>query len=165
MHSPRRTTTTLATFPRPPSPIMSPAGQLRTTRECHAEIPPFVSPDKFSRYYFSAPFSGVIAPAAHNLVVGLMSNHSASNPGGELPTNVLSSFFSVTGEPGNFVHTRGNERVPFVCCCGLYFAHSALTHCPELVPPPNGRCVRSSKRRSRSCCHATPIPWNPSIRR
>ena len=41
-----------------------------------------------------------------------MSNHSAANPGGELTRSTLKSFFSVTGEPGSFVHNRGQERVP-----------------------------------------------------
>jgi hypothetical protein len=42
-----------------------------------------------------------------------MSNHSAENPGGFLSREVLKSFFSVTGDaPGNFVHTRGHERIP-----------------------------------------------------
>jgi hypothetical protein len=149
MHSPRRTTTTLATSPLLPSPIMSPAGQLKTTRECDRWNPlSFASPDKVFRYYFSGPFSGVIAPAAHNLVVGLMSNHSAANPGGELPTNVMSSFFSVTGVPGNFVYTRGHERVPLASSAAdCTLPQSALTRHPELVPPLNSRCVRSCKRR------------------
>jgi hypothetical protein len=64
-------------------------------------------------YYFSAPFAGLVAPAAHNLVINLMSNHSAENPGGTLTRETLMSFFSVTGEPGNFVHNRGLERIPY----------------------------------------------------
>lgn len=31
--------------------------------------------------YFSAPFFGFVALEADNLVIGLMSNHSAQNPG------------------------------------------------------------------------------------
>lgn len=60
----------------------------------------------------SAPFSGLVAPAAHDLVINLMSNHSADVPGGTLTRATLMSFFSVTGTPGNFVHTRGHERMP-----------------------------------------------------
>lgn len=41
-----------------------------------------------------------------------MSNHSAENPGGVLTRKVLKSFFAVTGEPGSFVHNRGQERIP-----------------------------------------------------
>jgi hypothetical protein len=49
-----------------------------------------------------------------------MSNHSAENPGGFLTREVLSSFFAVTGtgagasgdNPGDFVHHRGQERIP-----------------------------------------------------
>lgn len=64
------------------------------------------------RYYFSAPFSGLVAPDAHNFVVHLMSNRSEANKGGYLDANTLKSFFSVTGDPGSFVHTPGNERIP-----------------------------------------------------
>jgi len=62
--------------------------------------------------YFAGPFSGLVAPAAHDFVINFMSNHSAENPGGFLSRDVLKQFFSVTGEPGNFVHTRGQERIP-----------------------------------------------------
>lgn len=63
-------------------------------------------------YYFSAPFSGLVAPAAHNLVINLMSNHSAEAPGGTLTRETLMSFFSVTGTPGKFKHNRGLDRIP-----------------------------------------------------
>lgn len=64
-------------------------------------------------YYFSAPFSGLVAPAAHNFVINFMSNHSAEKPGGTLTREVLKSFFAVSGDsPGNFVHNRGQERIP-----------------------------------------------------
>lgn len=63
-------------------------------------------------YYFSAPFSGLVAPAAHNFVINFMSNHSAAKPGGTLTRATLKSFFAVSGEPGNFVHNRGQERIP-----------------------------------------------------
>ncbi|KAF1930036.1 uncharacterized protein M421DRAFT_59563 [Didymella exigua CBS 183.55] len=64
-------------------------------------------------YYFSAPFSGLVAPAAHNFVINFMSNHSAENPSGFLTREVLKSFFGVTGDaPGQFVHNRGQERIP-----------------------------------------------------
>ncbi|EME40120.1 hypothetical protein DOTSEDRAFT_56398 [Dothistroma septosporum NZE10] len=62
--------------------------------------------------YFSAPFSGLVAPDAHNFVVHFMSNRSAENKGGVLNGEVLKSFFSVTGTPGNFVHTPGHEQIP-----------------------------------------------------
>ena len=64
-------------------------------------------------YYFSEPFSGLVAPDAHNFVVHLMSNHSAENTGGYLDGENLKSFFAVTGEPGNFVYHKGMERVPY----------------------------------------------------
>ncbi|KAL2067474.1 hypothetical protein VTL71DRAFT_1899 [Oculimacula yallundae] len=64
-------------------------------------------------YFFQAPFAGLVSPAAHDFVINFMSNHSAENPGGVLTRDVLKSFFSVTGEPGSFVHNRGQERIPF----------------------------------------------------
>lgn len=63
-------------------------------------------------YYFSAPFAGLVAPAAHNFVINFMSNRSEQNPGGVLTRDVLKSFFSVTGDQsGSFVHNRGMERM------------------------------------------------------
>ncbi|KAH6712757.1 Chloroperoxidase [Leptodontidium sp. MPI-SDFR-AT-0119] len=70
---------------------------------------------KNNPYYFSNPFSGLVAPDAHNFVVHLMSNRSADNMGGVLNGEVLKSFFAVTGTPGNFVHNRGMERIPDNC--------------------------------------------------
>ncbi|KAF2133888.1 Cloroperoxidase [Dothidotthia symphoricarpi CBS 119687] len=64
-------------------------------------------------YYFSGPFSGLVAPAAHDFVINFMSNHSAEKPGGTLTRETLKSFFAVTGDaPGSFVHNRGQERIP-----------------------------------------------------
>lgn len=83
-------------------------------------------------YYFSGPFSGAVAPAgmlvllhdscnsfitdfpstAHIFIINFFSNHSAAVPGGTLSREVLKSFFSVTGEPGSFVYTPGQEKVP-----------------------------------------------------
>ena len=66
-------------------------------------------------YYFSGPFSGLVAPAAYNFVINFMSNHSAEQPGGFLTPEVIKSFFAVTGEDGNYVHHRGQERIPENC--------------------------------------------------
>ncbi len=63
-------------------------------------------------YYFSAPFSGLVAPAAYNFVVNFMSNHSAEVPGGFLTPEVLKQFFAVTGDKGSYVHHPGQERIP-----------------------------------------------------
>ena len=64
-------------------------------------------------YYFSGPFSGLVAPAAHNFVVNFMSNHTATNPGGYLDLSILQSFFAVTGtSPSNFVHHQNQEKIP-----------------------------------------------------
>lgn len=64
-------------------------------------------------YYFSGPFSGLVAPDAHNFVVNLMSNHSAAQPGGYLDGNTLKSFFGITGSPGNFKYNKFQERIPY----------------------------------------------------
>ncbi|KAF7196971.1 Dothistromin biosynthesis peroxidase dotB [Pseudocercospora fuligena] len=71
-------------------------------------------------YYFSGPFSGLVAPAAHNFVANFMSNHSAEQPGGYLSKEVLQSFFAISGtgagasgdNPGDYVHNIGMERIP-----------------------------------------------------
>lgn len=63
-------------------------------------------------YYFSGPFSGLVAPAAYNFVVNFMSNHSAENPGGFLTKDVVRSFFAVTGDDTNWVHHPGMEQIP-----------------------------------------------------
>lgn len=73
-------------------------------------------------YYFSGPFSGIVAPAAHNFVVNFMSNHSAEVPGGTLTREVLQSFWAVTGtgagasgsNPGDFVQHPGQVRPSFL---------------------------------------------------
>lgn len=53
-----------------------------------------------------------MAPIAQNLVSLLFANHNAENPGGATTTDILKSFYSVTGEPGSFVYTIGSERIP-----------------------------------------------------
>ncbi|KAI5357888.1 Putative chloroperoxidase [Septoria linicola] len=71
-------------------------------------------------YAFWGPFSGLVAPAAHDFVVNFMSNHTAEQPGGYLNQDILKQFFAVTGtgagasgdNPGDFVHNRGQERIP-----------------------------------------------------
>lgn len=63
-------------------------------------------------YYFTGIVAALVTPAAESFVVNFMSNHSAENPGGELPGDILNSFFSVTGTPGDFTHTYNQERIP-----------------------------------------------------
>lgn len=63
--------------------------------------------------FFNGPFSGVIVqPAAYTFIYRFMANKSAEYPEGRLNGDVLKSFFSITGEPGNFVYTPGWERIP-----------------------------------------------------
>jgi len=67
-------------------------------------------------YFFQAGFAAIVPAVAHNFVVSLMSNHSAEKPEGTLTRDTLKSFFAVTGDsPGNFVHHRGQERIPENC--------------------------------------------------
>lgn len=64
-------------------------------------------------YFFSGPFSGVLVePAAYTFIYRFMANKSAEAPAGILNQDVLKSFFSVSGSPGSFVYTPGNERIP-----------------------------------------------------
>jgi len=64
-------------------------------------------------YFFNGPFSGVIVqPAAYTFIYRFMANKSAEYPEGILNQDVLKSFFSITGESGNFTWTEGYERIP-----------------------------------------------------
>lgn len=64
-------------------------------------------------YFFSAPFSGVIAlPAAYAFVYRLMGNKSAEHPEGVTTGDILKSFYSVTGDYPNFQYTPGHESFP-----------------------------------------------------
>ncbi|KAJ4387394.1 hypothetical protein N0V93_007985 [Gnomoniopsis smithogilvyi] len=64
-------------------------------------------------YFFSGPFSGVLVePAAYTFIYRFMANKSAEAPAGILNQDVLKSFFSISGSPGSFVYTPGNERIP-----------------------------------------------------
>ncbi|KAE9376470.1 Cloroperoxidase [Stipitochalara longipes BDJ] len=64
-------------------------------------------------YFFNGPFSGVVVqPAAYTFIYRFMSNKSAEYPEGVLNQDVLKSFFSITGESGNFTWTEGYERIP-----------------------------------------------------
>jgi hypothetical protein len=64
-------------------------------------------------YYFSAPFATfVVAPAAFNFVINLMSNHSAEEPSGYLDGEIFKAFFAVTGDYPNFTWLPGQERIP-----------------------------------------------------
>ncbi|RDA94024.1 hypothetical protein CP533_5048 [Ophiocordyceps camponoti-saundersi (nom. inval.)] len=63
--------------------------------------------------FFYGPFAGNTAQrAAYIFIYQLMSNRSAEYPEGYLNGDVLKTFFSVKGEPGNFSYTPGHERIP-----------------------------------------------------
>ncbi|KAI7672877.1 Cloroperoxidase, partial [Hortaea werneckii] len=64
-------------------------------------------------YFFYAPFSGMIAnPAAWVFIYRLFGNKSEEYPEGRTTGDLLKTFFSVSGEDGNFEHTPGHERIP-----------------------------------------------------
>jgi len=63
-------------------------------------------------YYFAAPFSTLVTPAAYNFVINLMSNHTADEPNGYLDGEMFKQFFGVTGDYPNFTWLPGQERIP-----------------------------------------------------
>jgi len=63
-------------------------------------------------YYFSGPVSSIVTTGAYNFVINFMSNHSEEVPGGTLDRETLKTFFAVSGEPGSFTHSPGQERIP-----------------------------------------------------
>ncbi|ETN38619.1 uncharacterized protein HMPREF1541_06656 [Cyphellophora europaea CBS 101466] len=64
-------------------------------------------------YFFNGPFSGVaVQPAAYTFIFRFMGNKSAEHPEGILNKEVLKSFFSITGDEGDFTYTPGHERIP-----------------------------------------------------
>ncbi|GAB7349625.1 hypothetical protein MBLNU459_g0307t1 [Dothideomycetes sp. NU459] len=64
-------------------------------------------------YFFNGVFSGVLVqPAAYTFIYRFMANKSAEYPEGKLDGEVLKTFFSITGEDGNFTYTPGYERIP-----------------------------------------------------
>ncbi|PQE08453.1 hypothetical protein CJF30_00005322 [Rutstroemia sp. NJR-2017a BBW] len=66
-----------------------------------------------NKYFFNGPFSGLLVqPAGYSFVYRFMGNKSAEYPEGYLDGEVLKSFFSITGSPGNFKWTEGHEKIP-----------------------------------------------------
>jgi hypothetical protein len=64
-------------------------------------------------YFFNSPFSGLVAqPGAWAFVNRLMNNHSDDQPEGYVNGEILKTFYSITGEDGNFNYTAGHERIP-----------------------------------------------------
>lgn len=61
-------------------------------------------------YFFNGPFSGVVVqPTVYTFIYRFMANNSAKYPEGILNQDILKSFFSITGESGNFTWTEGYE--------------------------------------------------------
>jgi hypothetical protein len=53
-----------------------------------------------------------VQPAAYTFIYRFMGNKSAEHPEVVLNQEVLKSFFSITGESGNFTWTEGHEKIP-----------------------------------------------------
>ncbi|KAJ7352068.1 hypothetical protein DFH08DRAFT_956879 [Mycena albidolilacea] len=63
-------------------------------------------------YFFYGPIEMMISCVTHNLIFGLLANHSAANPDGFLSVDGLSSLYGVTcDDDGKLRYTR-NERIP-----------------------------------------------------
>lgn len=64
-------------------------------------------------YFFNGPFTGVLVqPAGYSFIYRFMGNKSEEHPDGYLDGETLKSFFSISGESGNFNYAEGNERIP-----------------------------------------------------
>ncbi|KAJ6620975.1 hypothetical protein B0H10DRAFT_1031548 [Mycena sp. CBHHK59/15] len=64
-------------------------------------------------YFFYGPVEMLVSCLTHNLVPGLMSNHSAEHPDGILSQDVLKSIYAVSTAPdGSLRYTPGHERIP-----------------------------------------------------
>jgi hypothetical protein len=73
-------------------------------------------------YFFNGPFSGVLVqPAAYTFIFRFMANHSAENPIGVLPYDVVQSWFGVQGSNGNYNAVQGSERIPENWVSGLEY--------------------------------------------
>jgi len=63
--------------------------------------------------FFNGPFSGVLVqPAAYTFIFRFMANHTAENPTGILPYDVIQQWFGVQGSNGNYRAVQGSERIP-----------------------------------------------------
>ncbi|KAJ7024073.1 hypothetical protein C8F04DRAFT_1303402 [Mycena alexandri] len=64
-------------------------------------------------FFFYGPLQMFVSCLTHNLVYGLMSNHSAESPEGFLQGEVLKSIYAISTDlSGNLVYTPGHERIP-----------------------------------------------------
>jgi len=69
-----------------------------------------------NKYFFNGPFTGVLVqPAAYTFIFRFMANHTADDPIGILPYDVLASWFAMTPTPANdgtYSYAEGHERIP-----------------------------------------------------
>ncbi|KAL1795540.1 hypothetical protein ACET3X_005764 [Alternaria dauci] len=62
--------------------------------------------------FFNGPFSGILVqPAAYAFIFRFMANHTAENPTGVLPHDVIQSWFGIQGTNGNYNAVQGGERI------------------------------------------------------
>ena len=67
-------------------------------------------------YYFTGLFSTtLVAPAAYNFVIAMMSNHTAEQPDGYLNEAMFTQFFGISGKYPNYSWKPGQESIPKVC--------------------------------------------------
>lgn len=63
--------------------------------------------------FWYGPFTGiVVSQAAYAFIYRFMGNKSEEHPTGVLNKEVLKSFFAISGDDDNLVHTPGHERIP-----------------------------------------------------
>ncbi|CAK4033781.1 Aromatic peroxygenase [Lecanosticta acicola] len=60
-------------------------------------------------YFFSAPFAGLVAPAAYNFVINFLAHCVLDSSMADFE---FKKFFAVSGNSGNFKWNRGQERIP-----------------------------------------------------
>ncbi|KAJ7155613.1 hypothetical protein C8R46DRAFT_1295367 [Mycena filopes] len=64
-------------------------------------------------FFFYGPVQMLVSCLTHNLVYGLMSNHSVERPEGFLTGDVLKSIYGIsTAADGSLQYTPGHERIP-----------------------------------------------------
>ncbi|KAG8705497.1 hypothetical protein FRC09_002921 [Ceratobasidium sp. 395] len=64
-------------------------------------------------HFFYPQFAGLlVSQAAHTFIPAFMSNHSAQALDGVLTSDVLKSFFAVSGTGSNLTYNKGYERIP-----------------------------------------------------
>ncbi|PBP15399.1 Cloroperoxidase [Diplocarpon rosae] len=95
----------------PPAKILSSIGILGAPQGIsgsHNKYESDASPTRPDLYQYGV----AVQPAAYTFIYRFMGNKSAQYPDGYLNSDVMKSFFSITGNPGNFKWTEGYEKIP-----------------------------------------------------